>query len=136
VARVTVINDSPQFLALMRDILHDLGHQMTGFVAVEASIEQVVESKPQLLIVDLRLQDKPQEISGWELIILARSHRQLTHVPIILCTADVWELRKRAADLEQIAGVHVRTKPFDVNEMGELVQILLGEPSTSRDRAS
>lgn len=57
-------------------------------------------------------------------------------VPIILCTADVWELKKRSADLEQIAGVHVRTKPFDVNEMCELVQTLLGQTSTSSDRAS
>jgi CheY-like chemotaxis protein len=100
---------------------------MAGFKAVEASIESVIESHPDLLIVDLRLQDKPQEISGWELIVLARSHRQLVDVPLIMCTADVWEL-KRAADLEQTAGVHVRTKPFDVNEMCDLIDRLV-EPS-------
>lgn len=129
-ARVTVINDSPEFLRLMRDILDDLGHRMTGFQAVETSIEDVVASQPQLLIVDLRLQDKPQEISGWELIILARSHRGLQNVPIILCTADVWELKKRATDLEQIAGVHVITKPFELDDMCSLVQTLLAEPGT------
>jgi CheY-like chemotaxis protein len=124
-ARVTVIDDSSEFLNLMRDLLTLLDHEMTGFMAVEASIEEVVASKPELLIVDLRLQDRPQEISGWELIILARSHRHLTKVPVILCTADVWELKKRARDLEQIAGVHVRTKPFDVDEMCDLIQRLL-----------
>ena len=72
-----------------------------------------VESKPELLIVDLRLDEKPQEISGWELIVLARYHRLLVDVPIILRTADVWELKKRTAAMEQIAGVHVRTKPFE-----------------------
>jgi CheY-like chemotaxis protein len=127
-ARVTVINDSTEFLDLMRDLLTDLGHEMTGYEAVETSIEEVVASDPQLLIVDLRLQNRPQEISGWELIILARSHRRLTKVPVILCTADVWELKKRAKDLEQIAGVHVLTKPFDMEEMCTLVQRLLGEP--------
>jgi CheY-like chemotaxis protein len=126
-ARVSVINDSSEFLELMQDLLDSLGHQMTGFMAVEASIESVVDSKPELLIVDLRLQDKPQEISGWELIVLARSHRRLVDVPLILCTADVWELKKRARDLEQVAGVHVRTKPFDVNEMCDLIQRLLGQ---------
>jgi CheY-like chemotaxis protein len=127
-ARVSVINDSSEFLDLMRELLADLGHNMTGFEAVTASIEEVVASKPQLLIVDLRLNDRPQEISGWELIILARSHRQLTGVPVILCTADVWELKKRAKDLDQIAGVHVMTKPFGMEEMNTLVQRLLGEP--------
>jgi CheY-like chemotaxis protein len=126
-ARVCVINDSSEFLDLMHDLLDSLGHEMTGFKAVEASIESVVDSKPELLIVDLRLEDKPQEISGWELIVLARSHRQLVDVPLILCTADVWELKKRSADMEQIAGVHVRTKPFDVNEMCELIDELLAE---------
>jgi CheY-like chemotaxis protein len=126
-ARVSVINDSDEFLNLMGDLLETIGHEMTGFKAVEASIDSVVESNPDLLIVDLRLQDKPQEISGWELIILARSHRQLINVPIILCTADVWELKKRAADLEQIAGIHVRTKPFQVDEMSDLVNRLLAE---------
>jgi CheY-like chemotaxis protein len=126
-ARVTVINDSAEFLELMDDLLGSLGHEMTGFVAVEASIHDVVASDPALLVVDLRLQDRPQEISGWEIIILARSHRYLMNVPIILCTADVWELKKRAADLEQIAGVHVRTKPFDVDEMCDLMARLLGE---------
>jgi CheY-like chemotaxis protein len=134
-ARVTVINDSPEFLTLMQDLLGSLGHQMTGFVAVESAFDQIVDSNPHLLIVDLRLEDKPQEISGWELIILARSHRELLSVPVILCTADVWELTKRSKDLEQIAGVHVRTKPFDVDEMCDLIQDLLGEPRVSERAA-
>jgi CheY-like chemotaxis protein len=131
-ARVSVIDDSSEFLDVMRELLTSLGHQMTGFEAVDASIEEVVKSRPKLLVVDLRLQDRPHEISGWELIILARSHRQLMNVPVILCTADVWELQKRASDLEQIAGVHVRTKPFDVDEMCELVERLLGEAGDQR----
>jgi DNA-binding response OmpR family regulator len=106
---------------------------MTGFIAVEASIEEVVRSSPDLLIVDLRLEDKPQEISGWELVILARSHRQLVSVPVILCTADVWELQKRKDDLEQIAGVHVVTKPFGVDEMCDLIDRLV---ATSGEGAS
>ncbi len=130
-ARVTVINDSSDFLDLMRDLIVDLGHAMTGFQAIETSIHDVVESQPDLLVVDLRLQDRPQDISGWELIILARAHRQLLGIPIILCTGDVWELKKRAADLEQIAGVHVRTKPFEIDEMSDLITRLL-EGSTGK----
>ena len=131
-ARVTVINDSPEFLDLMRDLLASLGHEMIGFEAVTSSIEQIVDSRPDLLIVDLRLTDTPQVMSGWELLVLARSHPHLVSVPVILCSADTWELSKRAANLEQIAGVHVRTKPFEMDDMCDLINRLLDEASANR----
>jgi two-component system sensor histidine kinase ChiS len=134
-ARITVVNDSPEFLELMREVIDSLGHKMTGLLAVHTSIEEVVETRPDLLLVDLRLDNTPQEISGWELIVLANVHRDLVGVPIILSTGDVWELKKRASDLEQIAGVYVRVKPFDMDEMCELIQRLL-HASTSRVQAS
>ena len=99
-ARITVINDSPDFLALMHEVITDLGHEMSGLEAIETSIEEVVRTRPDLLMVDLRLENRAQEMSGWELLVLARSHRKLSGVPIILATADTWELKKRAADLE------------------------------------
>jgi CheY-like chemotaxis protein len=125
--RVTVINDSTEFLDLMREVLLEAGHRMTGFQAIATSLQDVLDSQPQLLIIDLRLEDQRQEMSGWELIILSRAHKQLMNIPIILCTADVWELEKRAGDLERVADVHIRTKPFNVEEMIELVQRLMAE---------
>ncbi len=124
-ARVTVINDSSEFIDLMRELVTSLGHQMTGLEAVRTSIEEVVRTRPDLLLVDLRLENTPQEVSGWELVILAKAHRDLLNVPVILCTADVWELKKRTRDLEQIADVHVRTKPFQIDDMSELIERLL-----------
>ena len=134
-ARVTVVDDSSDFLDLMRDLLDTLGHEMVGFEAVTASIEQLVRSRPDLMIVDLVLQDTPQVVSGWELLVLARSHRYLVSVPVILCTGDLWELEQRAKDLEQIANVHVRTKPFGVDDMCDLITELLSEPAWSQSIA-
>ena len=111
-ARVTVVNDSSEFPVVMRDLLSMLGHEMVGLEAVNASIEQIVDSQPDVLIVDLRLESTPQVMSGWELLVLARSHGHLGSVPVILCSGDLWEPEKRAKDLEQIANVHVRTKPL------------------------
>jgi DNA-binding NtrC family response regulator len=126
-ARISVIDDSAEFLQLMHELLAGLGHQPTGFQTVEASIESVVASDPELLIVDLRLRDGPQSISGWELVVLARSHRHLLATPVILCSADAWALRERARDLEQLDGVHVRPKPFALDEMSDLIERALAE---------
>jgi CheY-like chemotaxis protein len=127
-ARVTVVDDSSEFIDLMRALLAEDRHHMTGFEAVGATVEDIVASDPELLVVDLRLEDTPQSVSGWELIILARAHRDLLDVPVILCSADVFELKKRAADLEQLANVHVLTKPFQVDEMLGLVRQLVAQP--------
>ena len=50
-ARITVINDSPEFLDLMNEVVSNLGHQMTGLEAIHTSIEEVVETNDRYLIV-------------------------------------------------------------------------------------
>lgn len=94
-ARITVINDSLAFLALMDDLVSAMAHEMAGFDAVNASLDEVVATRPDLLIFDLRLEDERQAISGWELLALTRAHPDLRSVPVILCTADISELERR-----------------------------------------
>ena len=120
-ARITVIDDSSEFLDLMRELIAVLGHQMTGMAAVTSTIVEVVDTEPELLVVDLVL-PHPQEVSGWDLMLMARRHPALRRVPIILCTADVWGVKERAADLRQFVDVHVITKPFELDEMSRLIE--------------
>jgi CheY-like chemotaxis protein len=127
-ARITVINDSPEFLSLMNELISTIGHEMTGFEAVSVSLDEVVASEPELIVLDLRLEDQAQEISGWELLALARAHPVLRSVPIILCTAATWEVERRADELAEVADVHVRTKPFAVEDMVALMRDLVAEP--------
>lgn len=120
-ARITVIDDSSDFLDLMRELIDVLGHHMTGIAAVTSTIDEVVDTEPELLVVDLVL-PHPQEGSGWDVLLMARAHPALRRVPIILCTADVWGVKQRAADLQQFADVHVITKPFELDEISQLIQ--------------
>ena len=124
-ARITVIDDSSDFLELMRELVDELGHDMTGMLAVTSTIHEVVDTEPELLVVDLVLANTPQEVSGWELMLMARGHRALRSVPIILCTADVWGVKQRASELKQFAAVRVITKPFELDEMSQLIEDLL-----------
>ena len=123
--RVTVINDSSDFVALMAEALRDHECEVTGFAAVQVEFDEVVESRPDLLVVDLILGSPEQQMGGWELILLARSHRDLKHVPIILCSADLQTLRDRKEELAGMAGVHVLEKPFDLDDLDRLVERLL-----------
>ena len=120
-ARITVIDDSSDFLDLMRDLIDELGHHMTGMAPATSTIHEVVDTEPALLIVDLVL-DTPQEVSGWDLMLMACGHRALRSVPIILCTADVWGLKQIATDLQQFAQIHIIIKPFELDELSQLIE--------------
>lgn len=72
--RVTVINDSPEFLELMGDFLE--GERFAASLIDGdgiSSLEPIRAADPELLIVDLRLQGA--EISGWDILQAARADR-------------------------------------------------------------
>jgi CheY-like chemotaxis protein len=127
--RISVVNDNPDFLALMADILaEDAGYEVTLFHNERVTIDEIVGVEPDLLVIDLLLGGA----SGWDLVALARAHDRLAAVPIIVCSADVAELRDRAAELVRVGDVHLLAKPFSVDEITELVERLigLGAPAT------
>jgi CheY-like chemotaxis protein len=76
--RVTVINDSSEFVDVVREALGADGCVVTGFNANEVQLDAVVASRPELLIVDLLLGTQ-QETSGWELMLLARAPPTASH---------------------------------------------------------
>ncbi len=125
--RISVINDNPDFLDLMSAILdEDAGYEVTLVKGETASITEIADSKPDLLIVDLLLGGA----SGWEIVALSRAHPQLADVPIIICSADVIALRDREDEMKQIADLHVLAKPFGIDELTKLVERIIGVPVT------
>ena len=125
--RITVINDNPDFLELMGAILDDeSGYEVRLLDGDETGLEQLQETSPDLIIVDLLL----GRASGWELIALARADATLREVPIIVCSADVNQLRERAEELADIGDVHMLKKPFAVDELTSLVDDLIGQPAS------
>lgn len=124
--RVSVVNDNPEFLELMADILDgDGGYQVTTFEVPTTSVDDVAASDPELVIVDLLLGGA----SGWEIIALSRADDRLSGIPIIVCSADVASLRDRADDFERIGNIHVLAKPFGIDELLQLVQRLVERPA-------
>ncbi len=123
--RITVVNDNPDFLELMRAILdEDAGYAVTLFAGDATAIGEIAASDPHLIIVDLLLGGA----SGWEIVTLARADQRLADVPVVICSADVTALKDRADELEQIGNVHVLAKPFGIDEVTELVERLIGVP--------
>lgn len=114
--RVTVVNDSPEFLQLMQDLLQDASYPATLIDGDrENALELIQASQPEILIIDLRLGS--EGLRGLELLKRVREDAELERVPTVICTADSWGVdgvREEIAAMEQVA---VLTKPFAIADL-------------------
>ena len=121
--RITVVNDNEQFLALMHDLLSQEGYDVKVVDGDTATIDGIAATDPDLLVIDLRLGSTAP--SGWDVLLMARAHEPLRKIPVVLCSADIVELRSRKEEMSSIADVHILEKPFRIEQAEELVRRLL-----------
>ena len=131
-ARITVVNDTESFLNLIREALDDR-YSVTTFNGLHLTTEDLVDSRPDLIMVDLVMRGR--ELSGWDIIQLSRADDRLSSVPIIVCSADSGQLRERAADLATILSLTVLEKPFGLDELDAAVAGALEPPATNGQAA-
>ena len=119
--RISVINDFEPFLDLMQDLLRQHGYEVDLIQDSIAAMDQVKAFRPDLIVLDLRL-EKPD--AGWQLLELFRLDPELTDTPVIICSADVVSLRERAHVFER-QGVRALEKPFNLQELLDLLHAML-----------
>ncbi len=122
--RILIVEDEINIATPVKTYLEragfDVAHALTG----SAALRMLVETPPNLVVLDLNLPD----IDGLE---VCRRIRALSQVPIIMVTA-------RDDDIDKIVGLEVGaddylTKPFNVRELVLRVKAILRRaPVTAR----
>lgn len=124
--RVAVIDDSEEIRDLLRDLLSADGYEVSAFSGGEASLlSDLVATGPALIVLDLLLGDGTSGPSGWELFALARRHRDLRRVPILVCSADVRAMRARRSEFERDPRTRALEKPFSIDALERSVADLV-----------
>lgn len=124
--RVTVIDDDRDVLDLFHDVLGEFGYHVETFADAMPGIEELISSRPELIIVDLRLAPEREQLSGAQVIHSARSSAELRDIPIIVCSAatdalhDAWPTLMQRGDVQQLQ------KPFDLDTLQRVVETALG----------
>ena len=127
--RVTVVNDNPEFLELVRDILEGDDYATTTIDGdLDGALERVIESRPDLVILDLRL--GTDELHGWDIGQELRREPSFEALPMIICSADVLALQALADDLADTKQVRALTKPFTISELNAAIDGLLAEATS------
>lgn len=126
-ARVTVVNDNPEFLELAGDILEDDRYTTTLIDGdLPDALERIVASEPDVLMIDLRM--GTDQLHGWEVAQEVRRHPRLEHLPILVCSGDAEALNSISDQLDDTRSVGVLLKPFSIDALSESIDRLLSQP--------
>ena len=126
---IVVVNDNPDFLEAMADVLHD--HRYAATVVDgdrDNAVELVRAAEPDGLIIDLRL--GRDELHGWDVLREIRSDSELSELPTVICSGDVEALDSVVEAVAGMRRVATIKKPFSIDEMIATVEhVLEREPA-------
>jgi len=113
--KILVIDDEEMMVDVMKVILEDLGHQVTGFHKSQEGEKEAIDNEYDLILVDLRMPDR----NGAEVtqsILEARPDARI----LIITAYPTDPLAKEALDAGALA---LLKKPFEV---GKILDFLKG----------
>ncbi len=111
--RIMVVNDSREILELFEEILTEEGYEVDLYSYGLHDLIEVKESAPDLIILDYLIGD---EGYGWQLLQKLKMDRDTEHLPVIVCSAAVKQLRELEGWLAE-KGVGVVFKPFNIDDL-------------------
>jgi CheY-like chemotaxis protein len=121
---VVVVNDNPDFLDLMADLLHDERYPTTVIDGDrDDAVELIRAASPNILIIDLRL--GRDDLHGWEVLQQVRADPALKELPTLICTGDTAALTRLADEITGLRRVDSITKPFTIDELMSKLQGLM-----------
>ena len=113
---VLVINDTPEILALFRDVLEEEGYRVTldQFAGdVDDKLRDIAQAQPDLIVLDFIIGGEPL---GWQLLQALRMNRPTAGIPIVVCTAAVQLISAQEGHLDALS-IGVVRKPFDIEHL-------------------
>lgn len=109
---VLMIDNEPDFLLFMRELLQDEGHRVHTADSVEAAREEIAASRPDVIISDLLLWgDDPIAVGR-----MLATDPQMTGIPILICSAAARALEGLEI-MTRPGGLELVTKPFSIDDL-------------------
>lgn len=119
--KILIMDDDPTIADLLREALADEGYETHMTTQSLRFFDAVTEVKPDLVLLDLMMQylDGRDELKLMEMGSF--------NIPVIVVTAFL-DADKEAEDFRRAGVVHIVYKPFDLDQLVELVKSTIGEP--------
>jgi CheY-like chemotaxis protein len=122
--RVMVVNDHPEFLALLADFLSEEGYEVVTLPKHQGAFEQIKASKPEIVICDLIFDNMP---AGWALLDMLYLDPETRSIPVILCSAASKQVQEAVPSLAG-KGILWLEKPFELEKLLALLDGIEDNP--------
>jgi len=126
---ILVVDDSAVGRKLVEFCLTPVGHQVIACESAEAALEMLVEMRPDLIILDVRMPG----MNGFELCERIRAMPQLVQMPILFLSAAC-SIEERTKGLAAGADDFIR-KPFEPADLQNRVRTHLLSAAAARSPA-
>lgn len=126
--RIAVVNHEPVFLSLMQRILEVEGYEVTLCPEGTAAHSVIAREQPDVVVLDTWLETRE---GGWSLLQTLRLDDLTRHLPVLICSSDPDEVKRRMSMLEDLPNISFLPKPFDPQGLLRAVQYSLGSSLTS-----
>jgi DNA-binding response OmpR family regulator len=124
-ARIAVIDDEPSSRDLIGEVLELEGYDVVTHRQVSPDLHEIIDSRPDLLVVDLRLATTEAELSGWDIVRLSKANRDLYLLPVLIVSADLPQLRSLIPAAMEYRNVLLLGKPFALDALTVMVRLAI-----------
>lgn len=119
--KILIMDDDPTIADLLREALADEGYETHMTTQSLRFFDAVTEVRPDLVLLDLMM----QYLDGRDELKLMEMGQ--FNIPVIVVTAFL-DADKEAEEFRKAGVVHIVYKPFDLDQLVELVKETIGEP--------
>lgn len=119
--KILIMDDDPTIADLLREALADEGYETHMTTQSLRFYDAVTEVRPDLILLDLMM----QYLDGRDELQLLRMNS--FNIPVIVVTAFL-DADKEAEEFRGVGVAHIVYKPFDLDQLVELVRKTIGEP--------
>lgn len=117
--RVLIIDDDPNVVQTLSDILESSGMRPTGALYGEEGIRLAVEERPDVILLDSRMPG----ISGFDVCNKLKAEDSTAHIPIIFLTGKDIQEENVVRGL-QLGAYDYITKPYRVAELVARIRVM------------
>lgn len=125
--KILVVDDTPENIILVRDILEVSDYEVLEAVNGPQSIEMVLETQPDLVLLDVNMPG----MDGFDVCHVLKADKETRHIPVIMLTAQS-DVDSRVRGIEAGADDYL-TKPYSPRELLARVERSLRSKAASDD---
>jgi len=119
---VFAVNGSSEFLGAIRVLFESESYNVTTTNFVGETFAQIAAAKPDVIVIDLAYRVQ----SGWDLMERLQGDAQTSGIPVVVVSTTKEYLEQAQARPSQYGGERFLPKPFDIDDMLNAIQELVG----------